>query len=1417
MIRIRFILLVLLLPVILLGQSNNPKQSIIIKLKSGVSENETLDIIRSYPNTNLLQLIDNSKNVSSDAILSSDQKATLNNLSKYKIIEFGYDISYSEFENNLKSSNLIDQVIPNYIYKIDASDIPNDPRYKEQWGLKAVIAEKAWEKSTGNGILVGVLDTGIDFEHPDLKNQLWINPKEDLNGNGKFDPWPYNYEKDGIKGDFNGIDDDGNGYIDDIIGYDFVDQLIMNIGDATNEDPIPEDEHGHGTNISGVIAAERDNEIGITGLAFNSRIVTLKALDATGNGESDDIARAIIYAALNKVNILNFSFGEKYDSPLIRDAIKFANSMGCVIFGSSGNENSPARHYPSDYEEVISVGASNESNKRDYRSNYNSNLTLLAPGVSILTTNQNGTYKFTSGTSLSAPHASATAALLLESNPGLSPREIEGILMESANDIEEKGWDVKTGSGILNAEKAINNIGSSVYEITYPVNEQVIDRNKTNELNIKGSVLSPLLDTYSLSYGAGFNPQEWIPINENSIQIKNSTIGVLQLSNLEDTTYTLRIRANLRNGRIIEKRLNFSISSSNSKINIVELNISSPWFENKRVLNIDAKTNFKSKFIVEISTLIDSIYIVVQENRYESQFHHILVSDLNPNVEYELKISAYRASIDTNILYRTFVLSDERMPIDRFIEKKYSLPPSYLLNNVADIYSDEGQNIVVNDFTYSYWGAAKTYRFSNNQFELKDSTYDIKIPSGLGDSNNDGIDEILSFVSGKTYLTQSGEKGKSPFDRLLFSDTLTSNIWGTDLYDFTGDGIPEIVTYTDTSFIIYTYQNSKYLPAGTATNEELRFRFIGTFPGYTAGDFDGDGKQELCHGNNAGDIFIFKYDNGNFRRIFIDSTGNTDGNQYMYNVDTENDGIPEILIMNETSNVFIENNTGGNSLWNLRLLKNTGSNNFEIIWEDHFYGVRSGIGYRNGISAGDIDGIPGDEIFVSTFPNSYIFKWNKQKGGFDPMWWWPLSFTNTAIIHDFDKNGINEIGFNAGNQTRFFEYNMDFSGPKLPAKFDGWAVDETKAYLTWSISSNAQKYEIYKLILGNQAEKVAETNETEIIIDNLTPNKYYSFLIRSYNENLQDQYSDWSDLVEVFTHSPASLINYSIINKNQIVLKYSGKLNSNFIKKSNIIINSIDDNSYYMPATIVSAKDSSILLSFENNIVQGRYNIISQSFPDFYRTPTVSGEMSVDIEFPQKTNEIYLTKLNLLDKEKIELFFSENVRNSTSLEPNNYKINPYGKILDINYSNDNNAVIITIDKSLNIGPLGKDYSITALSNIESDNGYPMTSGIGNTLGFVFTSDNVNESFVYPNPVKISDGRDVYFAGLPQKAEIEIYSLNGKLIRVLFEDDGNGGVLWDKKDYTGNIPGTGVYLFKVIEIKKDGSRLESDMKKFSFIR
>lgn len=1373
-------------------------------------------ILRYNEPSQIFSDIDKWAKVSKDKVLNAEQYSISKDLSAYFRVNFVTSDdriqvnSIISFLEELKLNGIIVDFFENKTYKINNLQIPNDALIDEQWGLAAVNAIKSWKLATGKGIKVGVVDTGIDHLHPDIKNQIWINPKEDLNGNRTYEPWSYLEKRNGLTGDFNGLDDDGNGFVDDIIGYDFVDQQVINIGDSRIRDGDPYDEHGHGTLVAGVIAAESNNKIGISGVAYDAQIVSLRAMDGNGNGESDDIASAIVYAALNGVNVLNFSFGEMFDSPLMHEAIKFAYSLGCVMVGSSGNEGWDRRHYPSDYEEVICVGSVNQSLTKDYRSNYGSRLNLVAPGDQIMSLQLYSGYKKFSGTSLAAPFVSSACAMLLEKSPALRPSEILGILESTAMDLDLSGWDNKTAAGILDIDKALNNAYPSSVTISSPPNQMMFNKESTDRIIFNGTISALLFDSYRVLLGRGDNPSAWDTISPiiNS-QVFQSEIFSLNTRDLADTNYTIKVLVSLKSNTKFEKRLQFGIYSTQKPLKIESAEVSYPFFNKSRYCLINAKTNYPA--IMEIDILGEQgTKQTFSRTAQKSIYHGLLLEEFKSfGKRFDAFVKFITDDGDTLSKDFSFEIPADFFPEDKFAEKSYGFGPAYLLNKVRSGKSSL-QTVVINDLSAYEWGNMITIGFgADEKFKNLDTLKRIYLPVGYGDTDGDGVDEILALRGGRTILYQGKDQNDYTFSRVLFADTISLNFWGSALADIDGDGRNDIIAYNDTSFMVYSFRNNEYKLIAQTYYEPSK-KYISTLPGLSVGDFDADGNIEIAHGNGMGDIFIFKYKNNGFERVFLDTSKYANGQQYFTSADIDGDGIIEIIRLQYGTDFLIDDNDGGNLLWQIQVWKYV-NGNYSNIFTDYYYGVRAGLGYRNGISSGDIDNTKGDEILLTLFPNFYALKWDSNS--LKPFWYYPSAFSNSSIIHDFDKNGINEFGFCTGSRTAFFEYNSSSDKLDSPGLIEGWAINEHSAFLQWRKSDQAEKTIIYRIIDNQFAEEIAQSDSDSITITDLYDKKEYLFALRSYNSKLNEAFSSFTQSISVFTHKPLEIDTAYFNGKsNQLILKFDGLLQSTEPETDLFIL--ILGIETYKPNITKILSDSTLLLSFNSEIPFGKILIKAESFRDYYLTPTSISEYEFEHKQIENEEYLFLSGLKVINKSTIELVFSEKVAMEEALNVSNYILSPFGTILDIDQTSDD-RVIVSLDPK-NVGAFGVNYIIT-VSDVTSLSGKKMSPGLGNSLSFVFSEDGPNNSITYPNPFRLSQDEKMIFAKLPKNAQVHILSEFGELLHVLEDNDGNGGVEWDGNFLSGNRINSGIYIYQIKQLNENGWAISSTLNKFVVIK
>ncbi|MBL7069820.1 MAG: S8 family serine peptidase [Candidatus Omnitrophica bacterium] len=353
---------------------------------------------------------------------------------------------------------------PNYIMKELAT--PNDAKYGVQWPLNNegqyypednrrssrgmpdcdIDAPEGWDIRRNSGdIIVAVVDSGVQYNHRDLRNNMWVNKAEQAGSPG--------------------VDDDNNDYIDDIYGYDFC-----------NGDANPIDDRGHGTHCAGIIAAEGNNGKDIAGVSWSAQIMALKFLDSTGSGYSSDAVKAIEYARLNGAKVISNSWGGGGRSSFVEAAVNAAFADGIVIIAAAGNEGTSSPLYPAGYDNVIAVAATDSSDRGVWWTNYGNWIDVSAPGVDILSLRASGTSMgdaldpyttVASGTSMACPHVAGLAALLRAALPDGGPYAICAALKAGADNIDSLNPGKKglLGAGRINMLDSLESVNMPYFEL----------------------------------------------------------------------------------------------------------------------------------------------------------------------------------------------------------------------------------------------------------------------------------------------------------------------------------------------------------------------------------------------------------------------------------------------------------------------------------------------------------------------------------------------------------------------------------------------------------------------------------------------------------------------------------------------------------------------------------------------------------------------------------------------------------------------------------------------------------------------------------------------------------------------------------------------------------------------------------------
>jgi subtilisin family serine protease len=427
-----------------------------------------------------------------------------------------------DWASTLRGAPGIRYAEPDFV--VSAEDVtPEDPMWTSQWGPQKIGAPLAWESSTGSGaVVVGVIDSGVDYSHDDLATQIWTNPNE-------------------IPSD--GIDNDGNGYVDDVHG-----------ADCRNDDGDPMDDYFHGTHVAGILGAAGDNAVGIAGVNWHISIMALKFLGPTGSGSVTDAIECIDYAVANGAALTNNSWGGAPYSQALSDAIGRARAAGQPFVAAAGNNGAntdlTAPFYPADYslDNIVSVASIDSTDTLGSTSNFGAlTVDLAAPGVEILSTMPGNAYASFSGTSMAAPHVAGAAALVLAEHPELTYQQVIDRLDGSVDRITSLSGKVATG-GRLNIARAIESDTVSPGPLALAVksssrNSVTLKWNAPGDDGVSGGPVA----SYLLRYASAGSTQSTAPA---PIPAMPGTVQQATVSGLRPSTsyaFTLLAKDNVGN------------------------------------------------------------------------------------------------------------------------------------------------------------------------------------------------------------------------------------------------------------------------------------------------------------------------------------------------------------------------------------------------------------------------------------------------------------------------------------------------------------------------------------------------------------------------------------------------------------------------------------------------------------------------------------------------------------------------------------------------------------------------------------------------------------------------------------------------------------------------------------------------------
>ncbi|NQV09388.1 S8 family serine peptidase [Candidatus Woesearchaeota archaeon] len=780
-----------------------------------------------------------------------------------KKVEYGFDRLFNikidsddvlaEVEK-LKNFEEVEFAEPNYIAYVDI--MPDDYYFQysasRRWHLNNILGfsgypnpvsdidvdgPEAWDIEIGDeNITIAIIDTGIDYDHEDLNRSVWINSAEDLNNNGIMDD-----------SDLNGVDDDGNGFIDDVVGWDFVDTSSFSCHgneDCSERDNDPNDIQSHGTHCAGIVSANTNNSIGIAGTCWNCKIMAVRAGWKTTNGhgslEYSDIIAGINYAVDNSARIISMSFGSTYPSNSLKNALDYAFDNDVVLVAGAGNNNNKQKFYPAAFGNVIGVAAIDWSNNKASFSNYGSYVDIAAPGYYVFSTTPNQTYARKSGTSMAGPVAAGVAGLILSKNSDFSNEDVRQILRSST---EPVGSNKYIGLGRVNAYNALQFDSAPVANID--LDNALGDFNVDRIIDIIGSAAGDGFSNYSVYIGTGAYPDNWTLVYLSNSEVISDTLTTIDTSLYPEGLTTVKLIVSDNNGTKVEDRVLFTID--NIKIDFQNNNEKIHISQNENII-ISGKaqgTGFIS-YSLSYKEHEDEDWIQIHTSESEIISGPLFVWDpdfldcFNNFFDLKLEVISSGGIVKEEIVNNVYIDNCmlEGFPASITPNRRFTSPSV----GVGDLDGDGYSEIVTTEARSSTSGSRGIYIFNHLGDILpgwpKQSGSNTLSSPILGNLDNDGDLEIVAGI-GNNNLYVWNHDG-TVVDGWPVGDT--SSFITPTLVDLDNDGFLDIITGRDRKIKVF-HRNGTMM-------EGWPVLVSGDPRGSAAiGDLDGDGDLEFVIGS----------------------------------------------------------------------------------------------------------------------------------------------------------------------------------------------------------------------------------------------------------------------------------------------------------------------------------------------------------------------------------------------------------------------------------------------------------------------------------------------------------------------------------------------------------------------------------------
>lgn len=1293
----------------------------------------------------------------------------------------------------------VEYIQPNYLNRMLIE--PNDPLYPQQMHAMCSIPQ-AWNLSTGSSqVVVGVVDSGILRDHPDLAANVWYNDNEIPD---------------------NGIDDDNNGYVDDYSGWDFCDapELVDEaLGDYLDPDNDVTDENFHGTHVAGIIGAVGNNATGVSGVCWNVKIMAIRAGFRTVGGQGylqdDDAAAALIYGADMGCRVINMSWGDPNYSPIIADACEYAASRGVILVASAGNDPIPVLSYPARLSEVISVGAVNKTRTIAGFSSYGVDLDLVAPGEGVLSTyklDEGEMYFEQNGTSMSSPYVVGGIALLLSIMPELSPGEVRSRLLTSCDDLGDLGVDIKYGHGLLNVRHLLENTNPPAISITNPSELSGI----SSPFEITGSIVGSDFFRYSVMRSGKTSP---------------SALDWRNVAN--DQTQPLYYYQQVEDGVI------------------APFNIPDALAEGKYLIRIQYEDKLGKKFNLYRSVIYDHSLPYIRENtltgfkRYDAQNLRYYASAMfNESVRSYLRISAsdgsthysYAVTLDSlqvwalppsippgNIGIEVFAnntagLSMQSSLIPNFMNIQYIAIPSYGWEKteigtarvpLAKNYDFDGNGMpeyAAMELPTSGYGRVRIYEPTPAGHIVKHDMNDNYQLLGLGNTNAAGV-ELLTHKADRAYLRETVGTDLYP-STIVWADTSVS---GGTIAVFNTNGIPGVLTIKNlpAENVIQAYtrnangsmgaRNTLHNP--TATN--LRNSFV---PTIIVDNLDGDNIPDILAADTDGDLLIYEIINQNVEQLRWTKRMPVANTYQLACGDFDGNGRKDFM----AGGYFTDVLNPDMNFWYFEAFTSNSDNHYSSMGSIMFNTVQ----VQNSIAAEDIDNDGSSELIMALSPNLYTVKF--QNGQFVPTFF--AQSYRTYQLHSW-RDANNSVNFMTNYRVSAdslvaVQWSPDepFTGPPTPVLQTINPLNESSVRLSW-LRDSAQAYRVYRKNPDQTVQMIAEVDATSYTDTGLNSGQTYAYALSALNYAYNPEESIPTLWRELTPNPRPDVLSIRMVNDRELRVVFNQQMANDIINPGYFFVNRGIGN----PSSVNTILDhhgvllrftqsfSSALSPYTLNLrnVYGSTGVIPVS--DFYTFDYV-----VDTVPPELTATVILP-----DQKSVRLMFSEDLLPETVADLENYLLTcPQNdtdnriESVSFNEAQDSQSVTITLKSKLRYSNGAYYIRISRLQDLAGN----LISPQYNLARFLLTDiKDLSKLKVYPNPAKPESGNWLTFINFPagKQGRLAIYDAAGSLVYKTsigpFDPVSNNITWrWNMINQKGLKVSSGIYYY-VVDMGKDTAR------------